>query len=63
MSNIVERVGLDKVIASGKSCNRQLVVAMIVARIIAPASKLATTRALDCDSCTSTLAQLLGIAS
>jgi transposase len=54
-------VGLDKVIGSRKSGNRQLVVAMIVARIIAPASKLATTRALNCDSCTSTLAQLLGI--
>lgn len=33
-----------------------------MAGIIAPASKLATTRTLDCDSCTSTLAQLLGIA-
>jgi transposase len=57
----LQRVGLDKVIASRKSYHRQLVVAMIVSRIIAPASKLATTRALASDSCTSTLAQLLGI--
>jgi transposase len=55
-------VGLDKAIAPRQSCHRQVVVAMIVARLIAPASKLATTRALAADSCTSTLGQLLEIA-
>lgn len=40
---------------------RDCVVAMIVARIIAPGSKLATSRALAKETKTSTLAELLGV--
>ncbi len=43
------------------SRERDCVVAMIVARIIAPGSKLATSRALAKETKTSTLAELLGV--
>lgn len=41
---MIKRLGLDRLIASKRCRERDLVVGMIVARLIHPASKLATTR-------------------
>ena len=54
---MIDRLGLDSVIASQRCRERDLVVAMIVQRLIAPASKLGTTRAWH----TTTLAEELGV--
>ena len=52
---LVRQLGLDRLLASRPSRERDLVVAMIVARILQPASKLATTRALRNETCASSL--------
>jgi hypothetical protein len=54
---------LDHIIESRPSRERDLVVAMTVARIIDPASKLATARGLGVETQLSSLAKTLGIAS
>lgn len=54
---------LDHVIASRPSRERDLIVAMTVARIIEPASKLATARGLGDETQFSSLAKTLGIES
>jgi len=56
----LRRQGLDRVIASKRSRERDLVVAMIVARILEPRSKLATARALGAETLHSTLGEVLG---
>jgi len=48
-------IGLDSTIASRWSEERTLVVAMIVARVLAPCSKLATTRGLKDETATTSL--------
>jgi transposase len=53
----IRKLGLDTLIASKRSRQRDLVLAMIVQRILAPCSKLATTR----DWHTTTLAEELGV--
>lgn len=55
------RVGLDRIISSKPSVERDLVVAMIVSRIIAPSSKLATARGLAQETQLSSLGQVLGL--
>lgn len=57
----LEHLGLDRIIASRPSAQRSLVLAMIVARVIEPRSKLATVRALKPQTATSSLAMELGI--
>jgi hypothetical protein len=57
----LRRIGLDAVLGSRASRERDLVVAMVAARILSPGSKLATARGLDADSATSTLAEELGV--
>jgi len=57
----VRRVGLDTVIAAKKSWQRGLVVAMIVARILAPQSKLATARGLGPDTASTSLGTTLDV--
>jgi hypothetical protein len=52
---------LDSVLGSRDSRERRLVIAMLVARIVAPASKLATSRALREETATSSLALELGL--
>ena len=52
---------LDKVLSQRRSPNRQLAIAMIVARVLDPASKLSTARQLNPDTSTSTLAAELGL--
>lgn len=54
---MIRRLGLDSLIASQRSPERDLVVAMIVQRLIAPSSKLGTTREWH----TTTLAEELGV--
>jgi Transposase DDE domain len=53
----IRRIGLDSLIASKRSHERDLVLAMIAERLIAPASKLGTTRLWK----TTTLGEELGV--
>ena len=55
----LRKLGLDRLLAAQASRERQLVVAMIVARVLEPASKLATARGLDPDGPLSALTQEL----
>ncbi len=57
----LKKLGLDKGIASRRSRMRDLVVAMVVARIIDPRSKLAIARGLDEDTAFSTLGEALDV--
>ncbi|HEY9744118.1 MAG TPA: IS1634 family transposase [Coleofasciculaceae cyanobacterium] len=56
-------LGLQSLISTQESRQRDLVTAMIVARILDPASKLATARGLSTDTISSTLGQILGVQS
>jgi len=58
----VRRIGLDRVLGPAGNRCRDLVVAMIVARLIAPVSKLATAKALDPATAGSSLGTVLGLA-
>ena len=57
----LRKLGLDKLIASRRSRSRDLAVAMIVARITDPRSKLAMARGLAEETAFSTLAETLDI--
>jgi hypothetical protein len=57
----LRRLELDRLIAAKRSAERDRVVAMVCARILAPGSKLATTRALNAETLTSTLGECLGL--
>jgi len=57
----LRRLGLDKIIASRRSRQRELIVALIVARILEPASKLAAARGLCQQTATTSLGQMLGL--
>jgi transposase len=57
----LHRINLHTAILQRRNRNRDLVQAMVVARILEPTSKLATARALDPQTCTSTLAQELNL--
>jgi len=59
----MRRIGLDCIIASRRTRQRELVVAMIVARIIDPCSKLATARGLGKETAFSTLGEMLDVES
>jgi Transposase DDE domain len=59
----LKKLGLDRLLATRRSPARDRAVALIVARVIAPDSKLATARALDANSATSTLGEMLGLAN
>ena len=54
-------IGLDRVLKPAGDRRRDLVMAMIVSRLIAPASKLATARALDPATAASSLGEALGL--
>lgn len=57
------KIGLDRLLAAGRAPARlvALALAMIVARVIEPASKLATARQLDAATATSSLGPLLAL--
>ncbi len=57
----LRKVGLDKLIAPRRSRQRDLVVAMIVARVIDPRSKLATARGLSGETAFTSLGEVLGV--
>jgi hypothetical protein len=56
-------LGLESLIDPPASRRRNLGVAMIVARIVDPASKLATARGLHAETLNSSLGQLLAVGS
>jgi len=57
----LRRSGLDTLVAARRSPQRERVLAMIVARILAPRSKLATARGLADATLSSTLGEVLGL--
>lgn len=57
----LKRIGLDGLLAKGPKRKRDLVLALIVARLLDPASKLATARALDEATASQSLGALLGL--
>jgi len=57
----LRRLGLEPILSRSRCPERDLAVAMIVARILEPASKLATARGLHPDTATSSLAAVLGL--
>lgn len=59
----LRKLGLDKLIASRRSRMRDLVVALIAARIMDPSSKLAIARGLASETAFSTLAETLDVVS
>jgi Transposase DDE domain len=58
---VLRDIGLDRILGPAGNRPRDLVIAMIVARLIAPASKLATARMLDPATATSSLGDILGL--
>jgi hypothetical protein len=54
-------IGLDRVLGPAGNRCRDLVIAMIVSRLIAPASKLATARRLDPATAATSLGEVLGL--
>ena len=59
----LRRLGLERMLASKKSGPRDLVVAMIVARVIDPRSKLATARGLGSETAFTSLGEALGVSA
>ncbi len=59
----LRRLGLEAIMSANKSQQRDLVVAMIVARLLDPRSKLATARSWNPDTALTSLGQTLGVAS
>ena len=59
----LHRVQLDRLIDKQPSRQRDLILALLVARVLEPASKLATSRALHPDTLSSTLGELLHLDS
>jgi len=57
----VRKTGLEEVIASRRSRERDLMVAMVVARLLSPCSKLSTARDVSRETAVSTLGQELGV--
>jgi Transposase DDE domain len=55
------RIGLDRILPHGMDRRRQLALALIVARLIDPAAKLATARALDETTAQHSLGAMLGL--
>jgi hypothetical protein len=57
----LRKLGLESVLAARPCRERELAIAMIVARVIDPGSKLATARGLDAETGFHTLAEELGL--
>jgi hypothetical protein len=57
----IRRLGLDRLIAGRRSAERDRVLALIVARLLAPGSKLATARGLGEESALGALAEALDV--
>ncbi|MCI0458174.1 MAG: IS1634 family transposase [Gemmataceae bacterium] len=59
----LRRLGLESLLASKRSRERDLCTALVVARILEPRSKLATARALAAETLHSSLGEVLGVES
>jgi hypothetical protein len=57
----LRRIGLDRILGPAGNRCRDLVVAMVVSRVTAPMSKLATAKALSPDIAASSLGAVLGL--
>jgi len=57
----LRQIGLDRLLGPAGNRDRDLVIAMIVARLAAPSSKLATAKALSPRTATSSLGEILGL--
>jgi transposase len=57
----LRRLGLEPILSRSRCPERDLAVAMIVARILDPASKLATARGFHSETATSSLAAVIGL--
>lgn len=57
----LRKIGLDRLLGPASNRDRDLVIAMITARLAAPTSKLATAKALSPLSATSSLGEILGL--
>jgi transposase len=57
----LKKLGLDRLLATRRSSERDRAVALIASRVLAPNSKLATARTLHADSATSTLGEMLDL--
>jgi transposase len=57
----LEKVGLKSLISTESCRQKDLVIALIAARILDPASKLATARGLARETCGNTLGEILGV--
>lgn len=57
----VRRIGLDRLLGRPQPRLRALVLALLVSRVIQPASKLATTRDLDAATASTSLGRVLGL--
>jgi len=58
---MMDKLGLKRLLAARGGAERDRCLALIAARVIAPGSKLATARALDPESATSSLGETLGL--
>ena len=58
---LIKSIGLDYIIASKSSIEKNLILAMIVSRIICPSSKLATAQGLNDETAFTSLGEILGI--
>ena len=58
---MTKKLGLSHIISPGSSRQKNLVIAMIIARIINPKSKLATARGFNHQTCSHSLGQLLNL--
>jgi len=57
----MRRLGIPELLSTRHHRNRQLVLAMMAARILEPCSKLATAQKLDPDALSSSLGEVLGV--
>jgi hypothetical protein len=58
---MMNQLGLPELLSSRKHPKRQLVLAMIAARVLDPCSKLATAQRLSTDTLSSSLGEVLGV--
>jgi len=59
--SVARQIGLDELLPDGPARQRNLALALIVERLIDPAAKLATARALDETTATNSLGVMLGL--
>jgi transposase len=61
MYGMIKAIGLDKIIYSKSTIQRELILAMIIMRIIKPSSKLSTAQSLYEETIFASLSQIMGL--